>query len=1205
MAEVAGAARRWQFWVDRGGTFTDIIGLDPQGHLHVEKLLSAGPGATDAAVAGIRRLLGVPARARVPAKRIEVVRMGTTVATNALLERAGSKVALVITKGFADLLTIRHQARPNLFALFPQRPAALHAKVVEVAERVRADGLVEQPPDLAALQPRLQSLLRQGIDAVAVVCLHSHRYPAHEEAVAKLCRRLGFRWVFASSAAEPVIGAVARGETAVADAYLTPLLRGYVDKVAGEVGKVRLQFMQSNGGLVDASAFAGRNAVLSGPAGGIIGAAAVATAVGFQRLVSFDMGGTSTDVAHWDGVLERSTATEVAGTCLRSPMLRVHTVAAGGGSVCWSGMGRLQVGPRSAGADPGPACYGRGGPLTVTDCNMVLGRLLPSGLPAVFGPHQDAPPDPRASVARLRAVARKLGRNGAAPERLAADFIDVAVERMAKAVKVISVQRGHDLDRDYALVSFGGAGGQHACQLAARLGIAAVVVHPLAGLLSAAGIGLAAVRAVRQRSLEKPLAGNLGLVRKGLVALVAVATKEVRRGGAAKGRLQVSRRVMLRYAGAAASLGVSLGTSAEMRAALAREHRQAFGFGRPGREVVVAGVEAEVASASGSLGNHFRVARGKLPRPRSVTQVYAGADGWVEAKVYGRTDLRVGNKVAGPALVLEDTATTYVPSGWVAAMQGCGTLILGQVSRRRLGGRRAVRRLAGPVDPARLEVFHSVFMGVAEQMGHVLRNTAASVNIKERLDFSCAVFDDKGGLVANAPHIPVHLGSMDTTVREVIRANQGRIRPGDAWLINVPYAGGTHLPDLTVVSPVFVDGAQKPAFFACSRGHHADVGGITPGSMPAHSTRLDEEGVCFENFHLVRAGRLAERDLLAALAAGPHPARDPGQNLADLLAQLAANAKGERELHRACREHGTATVIAFTRHIQDNAAATVRELLTRLRPGSFTLGLDDGSHVQVALTLDAARRHAILDFAGTSRQVRGNTNAPPAVVRAAVCYVLRSMLDADIPLNAGVLRPLTLKVPRGSMLNPHRRAAVAAGNVEVSQVVVDCLLGALRVAAASQGTMNNLTFGNARHQYYETVCGGAGAGPGQPGTAAIHTHMTNTLITDPEVLEDRFPVLLERFAIRRGSGGGGRWRGGNGVSRAIRFLEAMDVAMLANRRVVPPYGMAGGQPGKCGKNWVRRASGRRSPGGGAATWQVQPGDRLELHTPGGGGWGKP
>lgn len=1192
----------WQFWVDRGGTFTDVIGIDPAGRLETAKVLSESPGQkTDAAVLGIKSLLGLGARDAVPGREIELVRMGTTVATNALLEGKGAKVALVVTRGFRDLLAIRDQSRPDLFDLFPRRRKPPYARVIEVDERVLADGTVERRPDLAGLVKKLAAARRAGIESVAVVCVHGYRHAAHEREVARLCGKAGFRWVVPSSGTEPLVGAVRRGETAVVDAYLTPLLRRYVDSVSEQLGGVRIQFMQSNGGLAEAASFHGRNAVLSGPAGGVVGAVEAARIAGERRLVSFDMGGTSTDVAHCSGELERTAESEVSGVKIASQMLRVRTVAAGGGSVCWYGTGRMQVGPRSAGADPGPACYGLGGPLTVTDCNMVLGRLVAGAFPKVFGPKRDRAIDPDASGRRVAEVAKRAGRPNEAPERVASDFVDIAVERMAKAIKGISVQRGHDLGAGYALVSFGGAGGQHACQIAERLGIERIVAHPLAGVLSAAGIGIAATRAVRQKTLEVPLAGNAGRVRTELASLAGAAVREAGRSKRKGEAVSVDKRVLLRYDGGAASVAVRLGTAAAMTRDLSAGHRRMFGFDRRGAKVIVAGVEAEAHTRQRELRGLFRVPRGPLPPPSYKTEVYAEGR-WRASYVYTRKDLRAGNSVGGPALVLEDTATTYVAPGWSARMGSDGVLTMERTGRAAKSS--AGLRSARAPDPGRLEVYHSIFTGIAEQMGHVLRNTAMSVNIKERLDFSCAVFDRDGGLVANAPHIPVHLGSMGATVQEVIRANRGAVRPGDAWLVNAPYAGGTHLPDLTVVSPVFRKGGRRPDFFVCSRGHHADVGGITPGSMPANSSSLDEEGVLFENFKLVRSGRFAERELRALLAGGPHPARDPDQNVADLLAQLAANAKGASELARACGERGDDEVREYMAHIQDNAELAVRELVSRIRPGSFEVRTDGGGRVRASVRTDPRKKRATFDFSGTSRQDPGNFNAPLSVVHAAVYYVLRSLLDAEIPLNSGCLRPVRVVAPAGSMVNPGRGAAVAAGNVEVSQMVVDALLGALGAAAQSQGTMNNLTFGNERRQFYETICGGAGAGRGHAGMDAVHTHMTNTLITDVEVLEDRLPVVVEGFSVRRGSGGRGRWRGGNGAARTIRFLEAMEVTMLANRRESAPRGMAGGGPGRAGANWLRTASGRKVAGGGRATWSAEPGDAIEIRTPGGGGWGR-
>ena len=1148
-------------------------------------------------MAGIRQLLGLHATDALPANQIEVVRIGTTVATNALLERAGTKVALVITRGFADALRIRHQDRPRLFDFFPQRSRPLYAKVIEVDERVRASGQVERRPDLAALRPQLVRLLRQGIRAIAVVCVHGYRYQKHETSIVALCRQLGFSWVYASGATEPLIGLVGRGETTVADAYLTPLLRRYMDDFATEMGGIPVQFMQSNGGLIDAAAFSGRNAVLSGPAGGVIGAIKVGDAQAQPRLVSFDMGGTSTDVAHWAGELERTTDTEVADISLRAPMLRVNTIAAGGGSECRLVAGRLQVGPQSAGADPGPACYGRGGPLTVTDCNLLAGRIVPAALPAVFGPSGDQPLNKAAALRCLRRLASKLD-HAISDEQLAADFLDVANENMARAVKSISVQRGHDLENDYALVAFGGAGGQHACALADRINAARVLVHPLAGVLSAAGIGLAALRAVRQQSLETPLQGNHARLRTTLGKLADQA-KEALAQAVARRKLRIERTVQLRYANSSAYIRVKFASSAAMRQNFSQEHRRQFGFDRPDVPVIIAVAQAEAVSAEVKLTYSVGAKQLTGAAPvKSSTSVFEHGQ-WHRAGLVSRSALVAGQTLSGPLVVLENTTTTYVGVGWRVTVADDNCLLLTRMARRRTNRRQSARK----PDPARLEIYNNMLMGIAEQMGHVLRGTAMSVNIKERLDFSCALFDRQGRLVANAPHIPVHLGSMGASVQAVIRANRGRLRRGDAWLLNVPYAGGTHLPDLTVVSPVYITGAE-PDFFVCSRGHHADVGGITPGSMPPQSKNLHEEGVLFDNFHLVSRGRFAEAALRRQLAAGRWPARNPDQNVADLLAQLAANARGVRELENLCARYGCAEVTAYMRHIQNHAARAVAEMIGRLRSGRHTVHMDDGNQISVALHVDRERQRATIDFRGSSAQVAGNTNAPLAVVQAVVYYVLRGMLAEEIPLNAGCLRPIKLQVPAGSMLNPRRNAAVCAGNVETSQAVADCLLGALGICAGAQGTMNNVTIGNANYQYYETVCGGTGAGPQHDGSTAIHAHMTNTRITDPEVFEAQLPVSVERFCIRRGSGGKGRHRGGDGVVRTLRFHTDMYIGVLGNRRRIAPAGRAGGQDGKAAVNWVRTAQGRRT-GTGTALWDVAAGDVFELRTPGGGGWGRP
>lgn len=1193
-ADPAGAA--WRFWIDRGGTFTDVIGIDGKGRLHVAKIPSREQ-AEDAALLGIRALLGLGPQERLGRKRVAAVRMGTTVATNALLERKGCKLALLITAGFGDVLRIRRQDRPRLFDLFPQPPQPLYKKAVEIKGRLAVDGTELAPLDERAVVRAAKQLARAGYEAAAVVGMHGYAYPSHERRIARLCRDHGMERVFMSHAVEAAQGMVPRGETAVIDAYLTPLLQEHVQRLAQRLPGVDLQFMQSNGGLVAPRGFTGSRALLSGPAGGVVGAAAVAKRHGIKRLVSFDMGGTSTDVAHCQGELERTADASIDGLAIATPMLRVNTVAAGGGSICSFAAGRLRVGPHSAAADPGPACYGRGGPLTVTDCNLVLGRLDAASFPRVLGRDGRSGIDVDASKKRLRALARECGYPTKHDERLAAECIDVAIENMAKAVKAVSLEQGHDVGRDYALVAFGGAGGQHACQLAERLGIGRVLLHPLAGVLSAAGIGLAALREVRRQAQSVPLAGNLRLLRLSLVKLERAAVRRLRAQGVAAKDITVARRVLLRYPGSSASIAVPWGTLAAMRRSFATEHRRLYGLERPALRLQVAAVEIE---ASGPEGKLPRLRRGRT-MPAAARQVSMFINGRRRrAPVYHAEALRPGTQVDGPCLVLESTATTYVAPAWRGSVEADGSLLL-QHRPARSRRQRSVASSTSKSNPARLEMFHSIFMSVAEQMGHVLRNTAYSVNIKERLDFSCAVFDAKGDLIANAPHIPVHLGSMGATVRAAIAANP-RMRPGDAWLTNAPSAGGTHLPDLTVVTPMFLPRESRPRFFLCSRGHHTDIGGRSPGSMPVDATSLAEEGVVFANFPIVSGGRFAEGKFRAALAGHAWPARNPDQNVADLLAQLAANAKGVEELKRACDEQGLREVLAYMGHIKANARQAVADLLPKLRSGRFAVEADSGARIR--LNLQVRRRRLLLDFSGTSPQEPSTMNAPPAVTQAAVCYVLRCLVDEDIPLNAGCLDAVAIKTPAGCMLAPGPNAAVAAGNVELSQLLASTLLGAARAAAESQGTMNNLIFGNDGFQHYETICGGAGAGPGRPGADAVHTHMTNTLITDPEVLEERCPVMLEEFAIRRGSGGRGAARGGCGVIRRLRLLEPMEVMLLANKRRVPPYGMAGGQPGKLGSQVLyRRGRPVRplSPG----RWQARAGDVFEVRTPGGGGWGKP
>ncbi|MGC3987667.1 MAG: hydantoinase B/oxoprolinase family protein [Pseudorhodoferax sp.] len=1189
---------RWQFWIDRGGTFTDIVGRGPDGSLVTHKLLSENPERyADAAVAGIRALLGLAGDQPIPADQVACVKMGTTVATNALLERKGAPTLLVTTQGFRDALRIAYQNRPRLFDRRIVLPELLYSAVVEADERVAADGTVLQPLDQAALRTRLQQAFDGGLRSVAIVFLHGWRFTAHEQAAARIAAQIGFTQISASHCTSPLMKLVSRGDTTVVDAYLSPILRRYVDQVAQQMPGVRLLFMQSSGGLADAQAFQGKDAILSGPAGGIVGMARTAASGGHDRVIGFDMGGTSTDVSHYAGSFEREFETQVAGVRMRAPMLSIHTVAAGGGSILQFDGQRFRVGPQSAGANPGPASYGRGGPLAVTDANVLLGKLQPDWFPQVFGPNGDAPLDLAVVRQRFAELAAQAGRSA---EQVAEGCIAIAVQQMANAIKKISVARGYDVTR-YTLQCFGGAGGQHACLVADALGMDQVFVHPLAGVLSAYGMGLADQAVIREQALELPLQPDqLPAMVAALERLAEAAGTELARQALGEGARLVHRRVHLRYQGSDAALVVPFGSLEQMQAAFEAAYRQRFSFLMAGKALVVEAVSVE-AQLAGEAPAEPLLPLG-APRPAPVrAQVAMYCEGaWREAALVVREDLRPGDRIAGPAIVAERNATTVLEPGWEARLTGRDHLVL---QRRQP---RALAHAAGTtVDPVLLEVFNNLFMNIAEQMGLQLQNTAHSVNIKERLDFSCALFDGAGHLVANAPHMPVHLGSMGESIQAVIRANRAGMRPGDVFALNDPYHGGTHLPDVTVITPVYLhDGDAQPLFYVGSRGHHADIGGSTPGSMPPFSTRIEEEGVQIVNFKLVERGRLREAELLALLGTGEFPARNPQQNLADLKAQIAANEKGVQELRRMVAQHGLDVVRAYMGHVQDNAEESVRRVITRLRDGAFTLPLDNGAQIRVAIRVDAAARSAVIDFTGTSPQQANNFNAPTAVCMAAVLYVFRTLVDDDIPLNAGCLKPLEVLIPPGSMLNPNPPASVVAGNVETSTCITNALFGALGVMAAGQCTMNNFTFGNAQHQYYETIAGGSGAGDGFDGTSVVQTHMTNSRLTDPEVLEHRFPVRLEGYAIRAGSGGAGRWRGGDGGVRRVRFLEAMTASILSNGRVHPAFGMAGGAAGATGLNRVLRADGRVEELGHIGQVQMQPGDVFEIHTPGGGGFGQ-
>jgi 5-oxoprolinase (ATP-hydrolysing) len=1206
----------WDFWIDRGGTFTDVIGRDPDGALHAVKMLSENPGAyRDAAVAGIRRLLGLSPDAPIPAGAIGDVRMGTTVATNALLERKGERTLLVTTSGFADALEIGYQDRKNIFARSILKPEQLYERVIEVDERVRADGVVERPVEVAAVRVALASARQQGIAAVAIVLMHGYRYPAHEQVVAELARAAGFTQVSVSHAVSPLIKFVGRGDTTVVDAYLSPILRRYVEQVAEELDLARtgarLMFMMSSGGLTDASLFQGRDAILSGPAGGVVGLAETGRAAGFARIIGFDMGGTSTDVAHFDGTFERAFETEVAGVRMRAPMMLIHTVAAGGGSVLHYDGSRFRVGPDSAGAVPGPASYRGGGPLTVTDANVMVGKLLPAFFPALFGPDRNETLDVETVRGRFAALAAEVG-DGRSAEEVADGFLRIAVANMAEAVKRISVQRGYDVT-GYALNCFGGAGGQHACLVADALGMSHILVHSLSGLLSAYGMGLASVRAARFETVEVPLDRAEAALVECRRRLGAACLGEIERQGVSRATADLAVVARLRYAGTDTTIDIPVPYAGEalapdaltaMHDAFTTAHLARFGFVDPGKSLVVDSITVDAtggaAEAAGVAGadSPCGAEAPQAPVPVRMGRFFSGG-AWHEAAIHRRAPLRPGHRIAGPAIIVEPNQTIVVEDGWEARVTARDHLILARIAPRRLAEAMDTR-----ADPVRLEIFNNLFMSIAEQMGLTLQNTACSVNIKERLDFSCAVFDARGSLVANAPHMPVHLGSMDRSVEAVIAANPS-IRPGDVFMLNAPYNGGTHLPDITVCTPVFDETRSRILFWVASRGHHADIGGLAPGSMSPLARTIEEEGVYIDNFRLVSEGRLREAETARLLTGGRWPVRNVEQNINDLKAQIAANQRGAEELRRMIRHFGLEGVEAYMGHVQDNAEESVRRVLERLADGQFDYEMDDGSHIRVAIRIDRDRREALVDFTGTSAQRADNFNAPEPVTRAAVLYVFRVMVDADIPMNAGCLRPIRLVIPQGSMLAPRYPAAVVAGNVEVSQAVTNCLFGALGALAAAQGTMNNLTFGNAHHQYYETICSGAPAGPGFGGAAAIHTHMTNSRLTDPEILESRFPVVLEDFSIRRGSGGRGRFHAGDGTRRTIRFLETMECAILSGHRRVRPFGLNGGEAGETGQNLVRRRGGHIERLEGCASTVLAAGEAVTIITPTGGGFGTP
>jgi len=1247
-------AGKWQFWIDRGGTFTDIVAQSPAGELVVHKLLSENPDRyADAPLQGIRDILGLASDAPIPAEQIACVKMGTTVATNALLERKGDRTLLLITKGFRDALRIGYQNRPDIFAREIVLPEMLYERVIEVDERITAQGemLISVRPIVSGLLEELQDAYNAGIRSCAIVLMHGYRYPNHETQVAELARQVGFTQVSVSHEVSPLMKLVSRGDTTVVDAYLSPILRRYVDRIAATLQSTepdpqasadpsnetplpftlqpstsppsspRLMFMQSNGGLTDARLFQGKDSILSGPAGGIVGAVQTSLRAGFDKIIGFDMGGTSTDVSHFNGEYERTFETEVAGVRLRSPMMSIHTVAAGGGSVLQFDGSRYRVGPESAGAHPGPACYRNGGPLAVTDCNVMLGKVQPEFFPKVFGANGDMPLDAETVRQQFAALAEEIRMktgDARSPEQVAEGFLAIAIEKMANAIKKISIQRGYDVS-EYTLCCFGGAGGQHACQIADALGMTQIFLHPYAGVLSAYGMGLADVRSLHERAIEATLSEALLTE---LQTTLAVLAMQGRQDLAQQGieafphspldsdeRVQVVSKVLLRYVGTDSALPVAWGELAELRDQFEAQYQQRYGFTMPNKGLVVEAVSVEVIGHMSTPAEPSRSTPRNQPlQPLTTVPLYSGGT-WHDTPVYHRTDLHPGDTLSGPALIIEPTSTTVIEPGWHATLTPPANLLLTK-SQEHSTLQQAQGAAHSTPDPVLLEIFNNLFRAIAEEMGVTLQNTSTSVNIKERLDFSCALFDRQGQLVANAPHIPVHLGSMSESVRSLIDSGNP-LTPGSVYVSNNPYNGGTHLPDITVITPVFLKAEgrrqkaedESPFFYVASRGHHADIGGITPGSMPPGSQSILEEGILLDNVPLVQEGQFREAAILNLLTSGEYPARNPAQNIADLQAQVAANERGVQELQKMVRHYGLAQVQAYMQHVQDNAEESVRRVITVLSDGQFTYPMDDGTEIRVAIAIDRPNRSATLDFTGTSPQQPTNANAPLAICKAVVLYVFRSLVDDDIPLNAGCLKPLEIIVPEGCLLNPQYPAAVVAGNVETSQAIANTLYGALGILAASQGTMNNLTFGNAQHQYYETICGGSGAGATFDGTDAVQTHMTNSRLTDPEVLEWRYPVLLDRFEIRPHSGGNGKHRGGNGVIRRIEFRQPMTAAILSSHRKVAPFGLQGGEPGAIGQNRLEREDGQVEILKGRAQVSVNPGDQLIIETPGGGGYG--
>ncbi len=1193
--------KKWQFWIDRGGTFTDLVALTPEGELKSQKLLSESPGQyDDAAIEGMRRLLGLEADDPLPKNAIAAIKMGTTVATNALLERKGERTLFVTNKGLRDVLLIGDQQRPELFALKVRRHKPIYDQVLEVEGRYNAAGKELESLNEASCREGLKAAHEQGFRSIAIAMMHGYRYPDHEKKIAQIAEGIGFTQVSTSHGAVAMMKLVPRGETAVADAYLSPVLKKYRNKVASQTGRIPLYFMQSNGGLTEAQNFDGKDAILSGPAGGIVGAAKTAEAEGFDHIIGFDMGGTSTDVAHYAGEYERTWDTVIAGSRIKVPMMDIHTVAAGGGSICTFDGERYRVGPESAGAHPGPACYGKGGPLTVTDCNLLTGRIQPQWFPMAFGPNGDQ----SLSISDAKQKAEDIANavevaTGKRPElaELAAGFLNIAIEHMARAIRKISIERGHDLSR-YCLQSFGGAGGQHAAMVADALGVEKVMMHPFAGILSALGMGLASLGQMREQTLEAELdEAGLSEAEVVLTSLSKDAAGTLVGQGVDRCNIQLKQSLQVKYQGSDTSLMVPFDELYAVKTAFEQAHKEQFGFVEPAKAIIIDCVVVEATGGEDQRGIHM-APKGTSDQPMDQCQLYYQGQ-WHDVAVYHRDLMKAGHQVMGPALVMEEHGTNYVPTGWQVHISDKGNLLMKRLEAK------SQKRGGQQVDPVLLEIFNNRFMGLAEEMGAVLEKTSHSVNMKERLDFSCAIFDPDGNLVANAPHMPVHLGSMGDSVKTVVEQNRGAMKPGDCYMLNDPYNGGTHLPDVTVISPVFLDEQDThPSFYVASRGHHADIGGLTPGSMPSSSTTIEEEGVLLNNVKLLDQGVFLEEDVRHLLTTATYPARNPEQNIADLKAQVAANERGIRQMMTMVDEFGAGTVLRYMRFIQENAEAAVRRLLSKLKGGIIEYQLDHGAVIKARVDVDNRSQTATIDFTGTSTQLSSNYNAPRAVTYAAILYVFRTLVDDDIPLNAGCLKPMKIIIPEGCFLNPKHPAAVVAGNVETSQAVTNALYLALGQLSAGQGTMNNFTFGNDRVQYYETIAGGAGAGNGFAGEDAIQLHMTNSRLTDPEVLEWRYPVLLKQFRVRDNSGGKGQWHGGSGLIREIEFCEPMELSILSSHRTIAPRGLHGGGDGAMGENILIRRDGTRHVLAYSDGADVKAGDAFLIKTPGGGGYGQ-